>query len=128
MEKLVDNYFCVNGPSILSDPTFHIKDYVKEMDGVLEGDCKELFCLSVHQAQLMLDKERYNDLRKSVRIMVYVMRFISNYRHSKQGNYMVRGPLTTHELCVGENKLIYIVQREAFSEEIKALSSNNSIS
>ena len=76
----------------------------------------------------MPDIERYNDLKKLIRIMAYVLRFINYCRHSKQGNDLVRSPLTTHELCVGKNKLIYTVHREAFSEEIKALSSNKSIS
>ena len=75
----------------------------------------------------MIDLEKYNNLNRSLRIVGYVLRFINNCRNAILGCDLKTSSFTTEELDIAKTKLIYIVQRESFSDEIQALSSYSSV-
>ncbi|XP_068235740.1 uncharacterized protein [Palaemon carinicauda] len=124
-DKLIGNNLWFSGPCNLSDPTFSIQDgdnsiIVNETVNYESED--HLVCLSVQTATPMFDVEKYNNLNKSIRIVGYVQRFMSNCKAKGSGVAVNTGGFTTEELDKAKARLIYVVQREAFPSEIQALS------
>ncbi|XP_068250314.1 uncharacterized protein [Palaemon carinicauda] len=123
-EKLVGNNLWFSGLCNLSDPTFSIQDGDNSIivDETVNYELEDhLVCLSVQTATPMFDVEKYTDL-KSIRIVGYVQRFISNCKEKGLVVAVNTGGFTTEELDKDKARLIYVVQREAFPNEIKALS------
>ncbi|XP_068250213.1 uncharacterized protein [Palaemon carinicauda] len=124
-EKLIGNNLWFSGPCNMSDPTFSIQDgdnsiIVNETVNYESED--HLVMLSVQTANPMFDVEKYNNLNKSIRIVGYVERFVSNCKAKGSGVAVNTGGFTTEELDKAKARLIYVVQREAFPSEIQALS------
>ena len=76
--------------------------------------------MTVQDDSSLFNQERYNALSKSLRIVGYVLRFIQGCK-SRIISDLSNNQLTTEELEIAEQKLIDVVQREAFPEELKAL-------
>ena len=76
--------------------------------------------MTVQDDSSLFNQERYNALSKSLRIVGYVLRFIQGCK-SRIISDLSTNQLTTEELEIAEKKLIDVVQREAFPEELKAL-------
>ena len=129
-ENLIGNNFWFSGPQYLSDPTFSIKDsnsISTSSDTVNNLSEDNLVCLTVQTDPLTFNLERYNDLGKSLRIVGYVLRFIHHCRSKTLGYDLKTSDFSTEELEIVKTKLSYVVQRQAFPEEIQAMSSKRSI-
>lgn len=72
----------------------------------------------------LIDLDLYSELGKVLRVIAYVLRFIMN---CKDNQNKVKGPLTIEEIGVAKLKLIYCIQGEAFTAEIKALLNKKAI-
>ncbi|XP_064116674.1 uncharacterized protein LOC135222519 [Macrobrachium nipponense] len=72
----------------------------------------------------LIDLDQFSKLSKVLRVTAYVLRFIRNCKISQN---KVEGPLITEEIDFAKLKLIYCIQREVFSVEIKALLGNKAI-
>lgn len=129
-ESLLGNDLWFSGPKYLSDPTFRVQERdaltasINTVNVVLENN---LACLAVQTRTPIFDLERYNDLAKSLRIVGYVLRFINNCKSKRLGCELETCRFTTEELEFAELKLIYVEQRQAFPDEIKAISSERSL-
>ena len=77
--------------------------------------------MTVQDDSSLFNQERYNALSKSLRIVGYVLRFIQGCKSRIIRRDLSTNQLTTEELEIAEKKLIDVVQREAFPEELKAL-------
>ncbi|XP_068229312.1 LOW QUALITY PROTEIN: uncharacterized protein [Palaemon carinicauda] len=119
-DKLVDSTMWLYGPSMLKESQYQEREGnpVKYKDEI--GMESTAVCLNVQGMpdNPLIDLDRYSKLSKVLRVTAYVLRFIINCRNS---NNKVAGPLITEEIDFAKLKLIYCIQREMFSAEIKVL-------
>ncbi|XP_068215832.1 uncharacterized protein [Palaemon carinicauda] len=119
-DNLVDSTMWLYGPSMLKEFQYQKREGnpVKYKDEI--GIESTAICLNVQGVpdNPLIDLDRYSKLSKVLRVTAYVLRFIINCRNS---NNKVAGPLITEEIDFAKLKLIYCIQREVFSAEIKAL-------
>ncbi|XP_068232198.1 uncharacterized protein [Palaemon carinicauda] len=119
-DKLVDSNLWLYGPSMLKESQYQEREGnpVKYKDEI--GIESTAVCLNVQGVpdNPLIDLDRYSKLSKVLRVTAYVLRFIINCRNS---NNKVAGPLITEEIDFAKLKLIYCIQREVFSAEIKVL-------
>ncbi|XP_068227698.1 uncharacterized protein [Palaemon carinicauda] len=119
-DKLVDSTMWLYGPSMLKESQYQEREAnpVKYKDEI--GIGSTAVCLNVQGVpdNPLIDLDRYSKLSKVLRVTAYVLRFIINCRNS---NNKVAGPLITEEIDFAKLKLIYCIQREVFSAEIKVL-------
>ena len=68
--------------------------------------------------------ERFSDLAKGLRVLVYVFRFFQRCKSKAR----VMGPITREEIHFVKERLIIVNQQVAFPEEYKALTNKESVS
>jgi len=125
-DKLVDNTLWLYGPDMLTEVPCQNKESNTLATEVEETSTESTVCFNVQGVPVppLLDLDKYSDLSKVLRVTAYVLRFIKNCRNSKN---KIEGPLTIEEIDLAKFKLIYFIQQEVFSDEIKALLSNRAI-
>lgn len=128
-DKLVDNSMWLCGPSMLKDNPRHPKQSSTVASDTKKASNKSTVCLNVQgepvspcmdlnkHSDPCMDLNKHSDLNKALRVTAYVLRFINNCRSQNE----LKGSITTEEIDLAKCKLIYLTQREVFSDEIKAL-------
>ncbi|XP_018368805.1 PREDICTED: uncharacterized protein LOC108764898 [Trachymyrmex cornetzi] len=108
-----------SGPSWLqASPDQWSQEFIMERQDGLEERSRERVLVTIHEEGCnLLDK--FSSLSKLRRVVAYCYRFVENAGKSTQRS---SGPLKVEELRRANIALIKIVQRQAYSQEIKELS------
>ena len=125
--RLMDSELWLNGPAWLSSPTG--APPLSEFSVGAGPDAsvpEEMALLSTAEAPPteLFGAERWGSLRKAVRIVAWVRRFVFNCRNPGERRQC---ELTSGELAEARSALLKDVQRTAFVEEIRALQAGVSI-
>ena len=124
-DNLVNNTLWLYGPSMLSESSCQNKEDITFVTDSEELNTESTACLSVQEpVNPLIELDNHSDLGKVLRVTAYVIRFIKNCKNNWN---KVEGPLTSEEIDVAKLKLIYCIQRQVFSAEIRALLSNKVI-
>nr|CAI5832998.1 unnamed protein product [Callosobruchus analis] len=115
--KLIHNELWFNGPSWLTreEDSWCKKDF-SVLSDVPEMK-KQCQVLHVAQSPRLIDFRRFSGFQKLVRSFAYCLRFSNNTRRKPKWV----GHLTSSELESSLHSLLKLVQKETFSEELRAL-------
>nr|CAI5867743.1 unnamed protein product [Callosobruchus analis] len=115
--KLIHNELWFNGPSWLTreEDSWCKKDF-SVLSDVPEMK-KQCQVLHVAQSPRLIDFRRFSSFQKLVRSFAYCLRFSNNTRRKSKWV----GHLTSSELESSLHSLLKLVQKETFSEELRAL-------
>ena len=120
-DNLVENQLWFKGPHWLSQHIdFNNSSELPQCN--LEKKSHVTSCLAVTYTNI--DLGRWSSFTKTQRIFAWMLRFINNCKPGIKSN----GPLTSSELDIANNKLLICAQRNAFPNEIEALTNNKAIS
>lgn len=76
---------------------------------------------------LCVEWERYGSYDKAVRVIAWLIRYITNLRNKAQGSAVILDSvLTLKEIKTAENKALKLIQVEKFPNELKILEGGNS--
>ena len=92
--------------------------------GTGEGLTAAMASVRVTEAEPLFPVERWSSLRKAVRVVGWMHRFVHNVRNPSERRC---GDLTTDELDVAQLALFRDVQRGVYSEEINMLSAGKAL-
>ncbi|XP_043471735.1 uncharacterized protein LOC122504617 [Leptopilina heterotoma] len=87
---------------------------------------KPIFSFKLTQDEINI-LTKYNSWQKTIRIVAYCLRFVSNSKIKDVG-LRRKTNLSLAELNAAKDKIIRLIQKEVFSNEIHALENNQSIS
>ncbi|XP_043480294.1 uncharacterized protein LOC122509993 [Leptopilina heterotoma] len=125
--EFIHNRDWKNGPSWLqlNDKNWPQRDIqVNEISGLRK--VKAVFSFKLTQGKVdMLTK--YSSWQKTVRIVAYCLRFISNAKN-KVENSQLKTNLSENEINSAKSQIIKLIQAESFSSEKRSLSKNQQIS
>ncbi|KAK3108760.1 hypothetical protein FSP39_015041 [Pinctada imbricata] len=135
VEKLVEEIKWWYGPSFLREPEqTWPKNKIEKSDsaqneikkGKTIPDIILVATFSPFQPETVIDPKRFSTWRKLLRANAWMFRFIENCKKAKSKRKSRQ--LSVDEINDSENHLLRQLQKEAFSDEIKALTNNQSVS
>ena len=114
-----------NGPSFLLDDEMNVESPISEELEIESLD--EVICVTVTEVK-SIDIDRFSNLIDCIRHFSCILRFISNCRIKDPSCRNYEKNFSDSELENAKDRIIYCIQRDAYANEIKNLSSGKSIS
>ena len=126
-DKLIGNREWLHGPSWLSLPINTEERTVFTTTEEMKSQTENLVAVSSEGEipSIVVNIERWNSYTKAQRVFAWVLRFINNCRKSTQNRRYEC--LKNEELQAAENKLVHVIQKDAFSNEIKSLQEKGTV-
>jgi len=123
--QLVSSNIWWNGPTWLMMKTFPVSVSPVDTSAVKAEEKSKPLLVSQIQVKNFDKISKYSTLSKLKRVIAYCLRFVQNSR--KQSAVKIYGELTTDELHLAMQKLIFTVQQMEFATEIKSINSSNQV-
>lgn len=123
-DQLVSHSLWMTGPHRLLSPlasTQEEEGYCTEEE---VGVCEASVAYVVNSSSPLFELSRWSHLSKAIRIVAWVLRFVTNCKHHNCKQF---GVLTTEELNQARTQIIYVNQREVYAQEISNLECNKSL-
>ena len=128
-EELVNSKLWLEGPQfLLQDPDVsEVCDELGDLDPVLTSQSAGSALVTSHEVrERMFDVDRWGSLTKAIRVVAWVLRYISNLKLTRVERQLT-SDLTFEELKCARYQLIHSMQRHEFAVEISALKEGWSI-